>query len=66
MATIQIDNLKPSGFDLLTDEESFLHEVSDEQMGLTYGGITPWGALFLAAAALSYKIGRDDKQDAAN
>ncbi|MBE9197503.1 MULTISPECIES: hypothetical protein [unclassified Nodularia (in: cyanobacteria)] len=66
MATIQIDNLKPSGFDLLADEESFLHEVSDEQMGLTYGGITPFAALFVAAAGLSYTIGRDHKQDAAN
>lgn len=62
MAIIYIDNIKPVGSDLLSDEESFLNDLSSEQQILTYGGVTPWFILAVGAAAFGYQVGRGDRQ----
>ncbi len=41
MAYITISDLKATGFDLFNDQESFLNEVTQEELALTNGGITP-------------------------
>ncbi len=41
MASIKISDLRPSGFDLFEDSESFLEELNDENMGIINGGMTP-------------------------
>lgn len=64
MATIRITDLNVAGSTLFLDEESFLDELSDEQIGLTHGGFTlfPLIGLGIAAAALGYAVGRNDRR----
>ncbi len=41
MATIQISDLRPAGYDLLSDSESFLSNLSEEELSVQ-GGINCW------------------------
>ncbi|MBW4423016.1 MAG: hypothetical protein KME50_00735 [Nostoc desertorum CM1-VF14] len=65
MATISIADVKPVGFNLLSEEENFLSDLSKEEVSLTYGGGTPitlaWGAYILAAAAVGHDWGVEDR-----
>ena len=38
MANILINDLNVPGFDLLSGEESYLDEINDSNLNLTYGG----------------------------
>jgi hypothetical protein len=40
MSSIAISNLNPTGFDLLSDSESYMRELSDIELN-AHGGITP-------------------------
>ncbi|BAY09989.1 hypothetical protein [Calothrix sp. NIES-2098] len=40
MATIRIEQLS-AGFELIADEETFLDELTDNDLDLNKGGITP-------------------------
>ena len=44
MASIAISNLHPAGADLFMDSESFMNELTDEQLNMTHGGATPGAA----------------------
>jgi hypothetical protein len=63
VASIRINDLNVVGANLLSDEESFLNELSDDQSGLTHGGVTPFLALGLAAAWASYQVGRNHRAE---
>lgn len=39
MATIQISNLKPTGYELFSDSESYMIDLSDNELGNVNGGI---------------------------
>jgi hypothetical protein len=53
MASIKISNLNISGSDLFMDSESFLDELSSDDLAMNIkGGLTP----FLAGVALSFAI----------
>ncbi len=39
MANILINDLNVPGFDLLSGEESYLNEINDNELNLTYGGL---------------------------
>lgn len=42
MPTIQISDLKPEGYNLFSDSESYMKELSEDELGTaTYGGLTP-------------------------
>jgi hypothetical protein len=53
MASVKISDLRPSGFDLLGDSESFLDDLSDNDLATINGGktqswwITSWIRTFL-------------------
>jgi hypothetical protein len=53
MASIKISDLRPSGLDLFGDSESFLNDLSDNDLATINGGkaqswwITPWIITFL-------------------
>ncbi len=48
MADIKISNLNPVGSDLFNDSESFMTELTDEQIKTTHGGsTTPCYAIIL-------------------
>jgi hypothetical protein len=67
MATINIADLKPVGFNLLSEEESFLSDLSEKQASLTYGGLpTPalWISYAVSIAAFGHDVGRGDREDA--
>jgi hypothetical protein len=38
MTTIKISDLHPTGSDLFHDSESYLNELTDDQLDLTHGG----------------------------
>jgi hypothetical protein len=40
MPTIKVSDLKPEGYNLLSDSESYMKELSEDELG-TYGGATP-------------------------
>ncbi|MEH2166527.1 MAG: hypothetical protein V7K41_07605 [Nostoc sp.] len=46
MANISISDLRPTGYDLFFDYESYMKDLSDEELNIQ-GGITP--ALYVAA-----------------
>ncbi|MBW4628128.1 MAG: hypothetical protein KME49_22095 [Brasilonema octagenarum HA4186-MV1] len=59
MATICIRDL--AGFDLMSDEESYLNEFTEEDFPAIKGGITPFittVVAFSASAGASYAISR--------
>jgi hypothetical protein len=41
MANIHISDLRPIGADLFLDSESFINELTDEDLNMTHGGVTP-------------------------
>jgi hypothetical protein len=61
MATIQIIDLNNAGTDLLLDSESYLNELTEEELNFTHGGSSGFcitvGA-FTAAYLISYVWGR--------
>ncbi|MDF5706645.1 MAG: class IIb bacteriocin, lactobin A/cerein 7B family [Nostoc sp. S4] len=68
MATIKISDLQPIGYQFFFDSESYLNELTDEELKLTHGGSTPFciagvviGSIAASAgiAAWGYQIGRD-------
>ncbi len=44
MSTIQVRNLEPKGLDLFNSAESFINELSDEDLQISspHGGCTPF------------------------
>lgn len=38
MSTIKISDLQPTGYDLLSDSESYLRELSEEELHTQVGG----------------------------
>lgn len=60
MATICIRDLR-AGFDLISDEETYLNEFNDEDFPAVKGGVTPiitTVVAFSASAGASYAITR--------
>ncbi len=61
MSTITISELRPTGSDLLSDSESFLNELSEEEAYQTHGGIvsTPWCVVgsVVAVTVVAYAVG---------
>ncbi|MBW4617103.1 MAG: class IIb bacteriocin, lactobin A/cerein 7B family [Desmonostoc vinosum HA7617-LM4] len=56
MASINISNLQPVGSELFMDSESFMHDLTEQQLSATNGGLAPlviWGV----AIASEYVIG---------
>lgn len=49
MASIKISDLRPAGYELFSDFENYMNEVSEEELNIQGGG-TP--LVFLAGAAL--------------
>jgi len=43
MATIEISDLRPAGSELFLDSESYLNEVTNEEMNNLSGGDVTWG-----------------------
>ena len=41
MATIKINNLSSNGSELLLDSDSYLNELTDDELGMASGGLTP-------------------------
>ncbi|QIR37106.1 hypothetical protein HCG51_10440 [Tolypothrix sp. PCC 7910] len=56
MATIRIEQLS-AGFELIADEETFLDELSDSDLDLNKGGITPVITSLIVFSA-GYGVGR--------
>lgn len=52
MATIHIANLRPIGFDLLSDSESFMKELSSETELSIQGGLPSTPACVIGAYAV--------------
>jgi len=57
MTSILVNDLNVPGFDLLSGEESYLNEINDDELDLTYGGWTP--VAFVAAISLTFSAGYD-------
>ncbi len=51
MATIKLGDLNLAGYELFSDDESFLNELSDSEQDWTKGGITPLFAVAASAGA---------------
>ena len=42
MATIKISDLHSAGSELFMDSESYLNELTNEELNMTHGGSTPF------------------------
>ncbi|HLO83399.1 MAG TPA: class IIb bacteriocin, lactobin A/cerein 7B family [Nostocaceae cyanobacterium] len=51
MAAITIEQLQSTGLDLFTDSESFLYDLSSDDLGNVNGGATPTVTLSSAGCA---------------
>ncbi|TVP63779.1 MAG: hypothetical protein EA343_06855 [Nodularia sp. (in: Bacteria)] len=61
MSTINIQDIKVAGSDLFFDEETYLNELSHDEIGAAKGGITPTvaGTIALSSAfVLSYNLSK--------
>lgn len=48
MSTIKVSDLQPTGYDLLSDSESYLRELSEEELNIAGGLPTPiWVITFI-------------------
>ena len=47
MASITISDLRPAGTDLFQDSESFLHELTEQEVGDVLGGSRPFWFTFI-------------------
>ncbi len=57
MATIKISDLQPVGTDLFSDSESYLNYLTDDELNLTKGGITPTTLSSLpCAGSIAYSV----------
>ena len=51
MPTIKITDIQPTGYELLSDSESYLDNLKDEELNLTQGGFsTPVCAVIVLSA----------------
>lgn len=57
MATIAISDLRPAGYDLFSDSESFLSNLSKEELGMQGGGI-PITTIVSTPGCIGYNFGR--------
>lgn len=58
MASIKVADLRPIGSDLFSDSQSFLNEISEEELGIEGGG-TPLSFVIVSVTiAASYIKGR--------
>ncbi len=48
MSTIRINDINVSGLDLLSDEESYLNEINNEEFDWIHGGGSPVGIAVVA------------------
>ncbi|WP_189523354.1 hypothetical protein [Nostoc sp. PA-18-2419] len=53
MANIAISNLRPAGADLFDGSESFMNDLTDSELDMTKGGLTP---AFFAGVAVGIAI----------
>ena len=40
MANITISDLRPAGADLFSDSESYMHDLTDNELNVTQGGLS--------------------------
>jgi hypothetical protein len=59
MAAITIKDLQ-AGFDLISDQETYLHELTEGEPGGVKGGLTPIATIvaFSSSVAASYAVSR--------
>jgi hypothetical protein len=60
MATINIQDLKVTGYNLFSDEENYMNELTSEEMAITTGRWSPvvYTLAVGSAFVLSYNIGK--------
>jgi hypothetical protein len=60
MATINIQDLKVTGYNLFSDEENYMNELTSEEMDITTGRWSPvvYTLAVGSAFVLSYNIGK--------
>ncbi|QSJ19974.1 hypothetical protein JYQ62_15430 [Nostoc sp. UHCC 0702] len=56
MANIVISELRPAGAELFDGSESFMSDLTDSELDITKGGITP--TLFVAGFAVGYAVSK--------
>ena len=64
MASIKINNLQLAGADLFNDSEGYLNELTNDELILTKGGLTPalgWGIVITVAVYKGYRDGTADR-----
>ena len=52
MANIKISDIKPAGVVLLNDSESYLNDLTDEEIGLSHKGGATWTVTLLTLLLL--------------
>jgi|GEM_PF-2531677 lactobin A/cerein 7B family class IIb bacteriocin len=58
MATIAINELRPAGYDFFSDSESFLGDLSEQELNNVNGGTSPvFSAIIETAAYSSWQCG---------
>lgn len=67
MATIQISNLSATGAELFGDSESYLNELTNEEMNLTGGFFSSvyckFGGALAKLASQAYQVGRRHRKE---
>jgi hypothetical protein len=53
MANIAISDLRPADFDLLSDSESYIRDLSDVELNAQTGGIAPFVAGYFVGVAVT-------------
>lgn len=67
MATIQISNLSTTGAELFGDSESYLNDLTNEEMNLTGGFVSSvyckFGVALAKLASRAYQAGRQQRKE---
>ncbi|MDZ8090997.1 MAG: hypothetical protein RMZ42_03505 [Nostoc sp. DedQUE05] len=56
MATINISDLRPAGYELFSDSEGYMNEVGDGELDIINGGSTPISATLIISALVTSHV----------
>ncbi len=62
MATIKVSDLRPAGYDLFSDSESYMHELSDSDLDNIAGGFIWWTTITITIILIPNRAGSKPKK----
>ncbi len=57
MATINISDIRPAGYDLFSDDDKYMSDLNNDELNRVVGGTEPISAIAIGAIAFGAVVG---------